>query len=163
MLKYTNTTNTSAIVKCPGCQLHDSIHLTEAQQRSHRNFRSPPTCIFKQSIEVGMLLPVKSHQIYQDLILLKHHLRDILTLLARNTNLDSRQAQMTQDKEQMSHRQVLDRSVDSHFSHRCNLDCNDKLIELFIEVPELIGALKQIAMVLRPHNDVQFYTDSSLQ
>ncbi len=63
----------------------------------------------------------------------------------------------------MIQHQVLDRTVDSHFSHRCNLDCNDKLIELIIEAPELIGALKQIAKVLRPLNDVQFYTNSSLQ
>ena len=106
---------------------------------------------------------MKSHQIYQDLILLKHHLRDILTPLVNNTNLDSRQNQRPQDEEQMIQHQVLDRTVDSHFSHRCNLDCNDKLIELIIEAPELIGALKQIAKVLRPLNDVQFYTDGSLQ
>ncbi len=162
LLKYTNTTSTSAIIKCQGCQLHDSTHLMEAQQRSSRNFRSPPTCIFKQSIEDGKLLSVKTHQIYQDIILLKHHLRDILTPLTRNTNLAPIQAQPNQDDEQRSQPREIDRPIDSHFSHSYNLESADQLIEQFIDAPELISALKQIAQVLRPYKEVQFYTDGSL-
>ncbi len=38
MTKYNTTTATSAIIKCPGCHLHDAQHLAEANQRAHRNF-----------------------------------------------------------------------------------------------------------------------------
>ena len=76
--KYTSTTETSAIIKCTGYLLHDEQHLLVANQRAHRNFRSSPICIFKQSEAVAFLLPIKSHQLYQDIILLQHHLNDIL-------------------------------------------------------------------------------------
>ncbi len=58
---YNSTTATSAIIKCQGCGLHDSSHLVEANQRAHRNFRSFPMCIFKQSDDAAWLLPIKSH------------------------------------------------------------------------------------------------------
>ena len=41
-VKYSNTVATSAILACPGCQLHDASTLVKANRRANRNFRSPP-------------------------------------------------------------------------------------------------------------------------
>ncbi len=84
--KYASTTNTSAIIKYTGCFLHIESHLNDATRRAHQNFRSPPTCIFKQSLEGAKLIPVKSHQLYKDIILLQHHLKDYLVQVDFLTN-----------------------------------------------------------------------------
>ena len=55
-------------------------------------------CIFKQAAEVVTLLPVKPHQIYKDITLLKQHLKDFLAQLVITTNLNSQQIQLPQDK-----------------------------------------------------------------
>jgi len=89
--KYNCTTDTSAIVKYQGCYLHDAHQLLAANQRAYRNNHSPPTCIFKQSDELAHLLPIKSHQLYQDIILLKHHLNDLLPHYDCHTNISSQQ------------------------------------------------------------------------
>ncbi len=69
--------------------------MVEANQRSHRNFRAPPTCIFKQTEDAAQLLLIKSHQSYQDIILLKHHLSDLLPQYEPNTNLPSPNSLLT--------------------------------------------------------------------
>jgi len=84
--KYATTTDTSAIVKCPGCQHHQIHHLHEANLHAIQNYRSPPTCIFKQTIDVAKVLPIKFHQLYKDIILLKHHLVDLLPQYDPSTN-----------------------------------------------------------------------------
>ena len=84
--KYASTTNTSAIIKYTGCFLHIESHLNDATRRAHQNFRSPLTCIFKQSLEGAKLIPVKSHQLYKDIILLQHHLKDYLVQVDFLTN-----------------------------------------------------------------------------
>ncbi len=68
--KYACTTKTSAITQYQGCQLHDTQHLAEANRRARRNNRSSPTCIFKISAVNARLLPIKAHQLYQDITLL---------------------------------------------------------------------------------------------
>ena len=50
--KYSTTTNTSAIIKCQGCHLHSTQQHIDADQKAQRNFRSLPTCIFKQLAEL---------------------------------------------------------------------------------------------------------------
>jgi len=59
--KYSSTIDTSAIIKCQGCHLQNTQQLTEVNQRAHRNFRSLPTCIFRQALDNALLLSVKSH------------------------------------------------------------------------------------------------------
>ncbi len=84
--KYATTTDTSTIIKCPGCQNHNTSYLNEAFLRANQNFRSPPMCLFKQNIDVAQVLPIKSHQLYKDIILLKQHLMDLLPQYDPNTN-----------------------------------------------------------------------------
>jgi len=60
-------------------------------------------------------------------------------------------------------RQDIDRPVDNPLNHSISIAVNEELIDQFIDTPELIHSLKNIATVLRPYDDVQFYTDSSLQ
>ncbi len=62
--KYTCTMDTSAIIKCQGCQLHNDQHLTDALRIANRNNRTSPTCIFKQDLKLAQLLLIKSHQLY---------------------------------------------------------------------------------------------------
>ena len=164
--KYKCTTDTSAIIKCPGCQLHDDQHLLAANQRARRNVRSAPTCIFKQSADVAYLLPVKSHQLYQDIILLKHHLTDLLPQLHLFTNPLPLQEQPIPDPD--TNKLILNRPLDSPLDSNYNislpsLDLVDQMIDQFIVSPEVSHNLKTIASYLKNDHDIQFYTDGSLQ
>ena len=91
--KYSSTTDSSAIIKCQGCYLHSAQQLLAANQRVYRYNRSPPSCIFKQSEGSAYLLPVKPHQPYQDIILLKHPLTDLLPHYEALTNISPLQDQ----------------------------------------------------------------------
>ncbi|SRR6266498_306253 len=86
--KYSSTMATYAIIKCQECHLHADQHLVDANQRAYRNNRSSPSCIFKQSANLAKLLPVKSHQPYQDIILIKQNLADLLPLYELHTNIN---------------------------------------------------------------------------
>ncbi len=114
---------------------------------------------------VANLLPVKSHQLYQDITLLKQHLKDFLTHLSPHTNqfLPQPQSLPALDQQHL----VIDSHVDSSLTDNIKVDPkvdpNSKLIELFIEAPEMQRELKTKATLLRDFTDVQYYTDGSLQ
>jgi len=158
--KYTCTTDTSTISKYSGCQLHNDHYLTEANQRARRNFRDTPTCIFKQQAALAQLLPIKAHQLYQDVILLKHHLADLLPQYDPSTNHFSLQTQSQQD--QASDNIDLQRNLDSPVSYTPPIDLIVHLIEQIVDSSELTHKLKAIAVILREDRDLQFFTDSSL-
>ena len=159
--KYVSTTATSAIIKCQGCQYHESQHLVEANQRSHRNFRSPPTCIFKQTADAALLLPIKSHQIYQDITLLKHNLSDLLSQYETNINLSSPNFQLPPTADKTS--KDSSRNIDSNSSNSLSYTLVVALIDQFIETSVLSHNLKEITRTLNQDEHLHFYTDGSLQ
>jgi len=159
--KYTTTTHTSAIVKCQGCNLHDAQHLLEASKRAHHNFRDSPTCLFRQSDNVAHLLPIKSHQIYQDIVLLQHHLSD---LLPQYDPLTNNVPSSTQPVPGTAPDNIdIDRPRHSPSISYPNIDIVAVMIDQFIDSPVLSHKLKHIAITLNQDRNIQFYTDGSLQ
>jgi len=150
--KYSCTTTTSAIIKCPGCILHDAQHLVEANQQAHRNFRSSSLCIFKQSAEVAHLLPVKPHQLYQDITLLKHNLNDLLAQYESNTNPFPLQtlpsSGIIQENDESN------RYLDSYSNRNPSIDLVCELIDQLISSPVLSHNLKEIAITLRSDPEI---------
>jgi len=163
--KYTSTTAISAIIKCNGCHLHDAQQLLNANQRAYRNNRSSPTCIFKQSAELAHLLPIKSHQLYQEIILLKHNLIDLLPLYECNTNLNFPSSQVLSSQGAVLPQVNIDRPApSSSISNSCpSIDIVADLIDLLIEAQQVSNRLKIIASALRSVDNIQIYTDGSLQ
>ncbi len=159
--KYTNMTDTTAIIKCTSCHLHDASQLLEANQRAHRNFRSLSTCIYKQSEQSAFLLLIKSYQLYQDITLLKHYLTDILLHYDSPSNLSSLQDQTVSrtDDDQQDVDSPLNLSSNRHPPR----DIVVEMIDRLIDSPVLSQKLKSIAATLSSDYDIQFYTDSSLQ
>ncbi len=159
--KYAATTDTSAIVKCPGCQHHQIQHIQEALLRASRNYRSPPTCIFKQNIDVAKVLPIKSHQLYKDIILLKHHLVDLLPQYDPTTNQLPFQAPASTGLQDAN--ELLDSQIDSNLDSPPTNPINIELIDRFIEAPLVVQHLKSLVKSLQCYTDLHFYTDGSLQ
>ena len=58
---------------------------------------------------------------------------------------------------------IDDSPLVSQFNNRPRIDPNSKLIELFIDEPELISKLNSVSNSLRAYQNVQFYTDGFLQ
>jgi len=159
--KYATTTNTSAIIKCQECQLHQIPHLTKATLRAHQNFRSPPICLFKQDIDVVRTLPIKSHQIYKDIILLKHHLIDILPQYDPSTN--HFHLQFSLNSRNLPAQDPIDNYLDSFLDRPSLIHLNIDLIDQYIDEPVLSLQLKALANSLKQYTDLLFYTDGSLQ
>jgi len=146
LTKYSITTATSAIIKCPGCNLHDVQHLAEANQRAYHNFRLPLICIFKQSEVAAHLLQIKAHQPYKDLTLLRYHLQDILPQLKFTTNILP-----LQDQLQTSHTADIDDSsrLNNSFSPRPSLvNLVVELIEQLVDSKILSHNLTSLASTL---------------
>jgi len=111
------------------------------------------------------LLTVKAHQLYQDIILLKAHLTDILPQYDTNTNLLLSQPYLTTGQASLpgpidSH---LDRSLNNPVLNHSPIQPNIDLIEKFIDSPVLSSYLKALATSLHQSKNFQFYTDGSLQ
>ncbi len=53
-------------------------------------------------------------------------------------------------------RQDIDRPVDNPLNHSISIAVNEELIDQFIDAPELIHSLKNIATVLRPYMTSNF-------
>ncbi len=111
------------------------------------------------------MLPVKAHQLYQTIILLKAHLLDLLPQYASNSNLLPSQIHSPAGPSPLpgplySHlTSHLDRPVCSPSPIQKNID----LIDQFIDSPVLSNQLKTLASSLHQNKDQLFYTDSSLQ
>ncbi len=165
--KYSSTTDSSAIIQCQGCHLHSAQQLVTANQRAYRYNRSPPSCIFKQLESSASLLPVKPHQPYKDITLLKHTLTDLLPHYEATTNLSPLQDHFisgtTPTCEELNRPRCRSYSSNSHSYSNLYIDTADKLIDLLIEAPGLTHKLKAIASSLSHESDVHIYTDGSLQ
>jgi len=85
--KYMATNTASAIIKYTGCILDNLLYYQQASSMAHQNYRNKSTCLFKQVKADTMILPVKAHQLYKDIILLKQPIADILILFDSHTNL----------------------------------------------------------------------------
>jgi len=112
------------------------------------------------------LLLIKSHQIYKDIILLKHHLTDLFPQYDINTNLFPQHAQIspaadTTDPDTPDIN--LYRPIDSISNNSSLLHLVVTLIDQFIDSSVLSHNLKTIAHTLSHDKHIQFYTDGSLQ
>ncbi len=85
--KYIFTNMASAIIKCLECELHDLLSIQQTLFMTHKNFKDKPICLFKQAQSDVRILPIKSYQLYKDIILLKQPIKELLVLLDTNTNL----------------------------------------------------------------------------
>ncbi len=107
------------------------------------------------------MLLIKSHQIYQDITLLKHNLSDLLSQYETNTNLSSPNFQLPLTTDKTS--KDSSRNIDSNSSNSLSHTLVVALIDQFIETSVLSYNLKEIARTLNQGEHLHFYTDGSLQ
>ena len=81
------------------------------------------------------------------------HLKDIIAPLAIHTNLLYRQTQSIPAVDQLQP-DIDDSPLVSQFNNRPRIDPNSKLIELFIDEPELISMLNSVSTLLQAYQDV---------
>ncbi len=111
------------------------------------------------------MLPIKSHQLYQEIILLKYNLIDLLPLYECNTNLNFPSSQVLSSQGAVLPQVNIDRPApSSSISNSCpSIDIVADLIDLLIEAQQVSNRLKIIASALRSVDNIQIYTDGSLQ
>ncbi len=121
-------------------------------------------CIFKQFIDLAKLLPVKSHQLYKDIILLKQYLLDLFPQQIHYTNIEHSHLQLIDisDQNQITLENHIDSFINSFLSNN-SFNVNEQLIDLLIAIPTLISQLKALVQSIVNYDDLQFYMDSSLQ
>jgi len=106
------------------------------------------------------LLPIKSYQLYQNVILLKYHLTDLLPQYNSTTNLFPLQAQSIPGT--TSDNIVLNKPLDSPNNSIPFIDLVIELIDQLIDSLMLSHNLKAIVTTISQGHDIQLYTDSSL-
>ena len=111
------------------------------------------------------MLPIKSHQLYQEIILLKYNLIDLLPLYESNTNPNLPSPQVLSSQGAVLPQVNIDRPASSSSnSNSCpSIDIVADLIDLLIEAQQVSNRLKIIASALRSVDNIQIYTDGSLQ
>ena len=126
---------------------------------ARRNNRCNITCLFKQDTDVATVLQMKSHQIYQDIILLQQSINDLINtnhhisppppnIIADSIDSNTRTSDQDPNIE-------LDRS-----NSPSNL--NYILIDRLINSSDIASQLKKLAYALAESSHLSFYMDGSL-
>ena len=157
--KYSPTHTASAIRQCPGCFKNDDDVRPHANRMARRNNRCNITCLFKQDTAVVTILPMKSHQIYQDIVLLQQPINDLI-----NTNHLIPLPSPCINVDQTDHiirtsNQLPNVDLDRLASHSI---VNFRLIDRLINSPDIVSQLKKLTQALAEHSILSFYTDGSL-
>jgi len=158
-IKYSTTRSASAIKQCPGCNQHNQDALNQANRLARRNCRHKITCLFTQDTNAATILPIKSHQLYQDIILLQQPINNLLNTNHSNI-LPSPSTPIDRSGLNTPHQPTpdnvdIDRIVISS-------SVNIQLIDRLINSPDIASQLKQAAQALESTNILSFYTDGSL-